>query len=178
MRAKYGVYAVLGNHDQGTVGADLQTGLSADGYRLLNGEVAVLDINGAKLRLLGMRDHTEIGIWKLYSNDNKRLLAPTEGQGPVIVLQHNSDIIPIITGDLLISNDLKLMLAGHTHGGQVWLPILGYPLVPSSYGQKYVKGLVRRDPFPVFVTTGLGTSILPFRFMVPPEVAVLTLRAD
>lgn len=177
IRAKYGVYGVLGNHDRGTLGAELQAGLNADGYQLLNGKVAVLDINGAKLRLLGLRDHTEIGIWKDYSNDARRLLSPTEGQGPVIVLQHSPDVIPVITGDLLISNDLRLMLSGHTHGGQVWLPILGYPLVPSSYGQKYVRGLVMTDPFPVFVTTGLGTSILPLRFMVPPEIAVLTLRS-
>ena len=177
IKSKYGVFCVLGNHDRGTIGADLQTGLNADGYQLLNGNVVVLNINGQKLRLLGLRDHTEIGEWKQYSDDAKRLLAPTEGQGPVIILQHSPDIVPIITDHLLISNDLRLMLSGHTHGGQVWLPILGYPLVPSSYGQKYVNGLVMTEPFPVFVTTGLGTSILPFRFMVPPEVAVLTLRA-
>jgi len=83
----------------------------------------------------------------------------------------------MITGDLLISRDLKLILAGHTHGGQVRLPIIGSPIVPSSYGQKYVAGHINDAGFDMFVTTGIGTSILPFRFMVPPEIAVVTIRA-
>ena len=81
----------------------------------------------------------------------------------------------MITGDLLISPDLKLILAAHTHGGQVWLPVLGSPVVPSSYGQKYAYGHVRDAGVDMFVTTGIGTSILPFRFLVPPEIALITL---
>ncbi|HEX6279978.1 MAG TPA: hypothetical protein VFZ49_08175, partial [Pyrinomonadaceae bacterium] len=84
----------------------------------------------------------------------------------------------IIHGAHYISKDLKLMIAGHTHGGQIWLPILGAPIVPSSYGQKYVAGHIRENGLDMFVTTGIGTSILPFRFMVPPEIAVLTIRSE
>jgi predicted MPP superfamily phosphohydrolase len=84
----------------------------------------------------------------------------------------------MITGDLLISKDLKLMLAGHTHGGQVWLPIIGRPVVPSSYGQKYAAGHVKDNGLDMFVTTGIGESILPFRFMVPPEIAFLTITGE
>ncbi|HYJ92153.1 MAG TPA: hypothetical protein VEV84_12645, partial [Pyrinomonadaceae bacterium] len=80
--------------------------------------------------------------------------------------------------DLLISPDLKLMLAAHTHGGQVWLPLIGSPIVPSSYGQKYAYGHVQENGVDMFVTPGIGTSILPFRFMVPPEIAVLTIKSD
>jgi predicted MPP superfamily phosphohydrolase len=69
------------------------------------------------------------------------------------------------------------MLAGHTHGGQVWLPIVGAPLVPSSVGQRYTRGHVTEEGVDMFVTSGVGTSILPFRFMVPPEVAIVTIRA-
>ena len=70
------------------------------------------------------------------------------------------------------------MIAGHTHGGQVWLPVLGRPIVPSSYGQKFAAGHVKDNGLDIFVTTGVGTSILPFRFMVPPEIAVLTIRSS
>jgi predicted MPP superfamily phosphohydrolase len=86
--------------------------------------------------------------------------------------------MPVITGQFSISKDLKLILAGHTHGGQIWFPIIGSPIVPSGYGQKYAFGHVRDYDMDMFVTTGIGTSILPFRFLVPPEIAVLTISAE
>ena len=69
------------------------------------------------------------------------------------------------------------MLAGHTHGGQVWLPVLGAPFVPSSVGQRYAQGHIEEEGVHMFVTSGIGTSILPFRFMVPPEVAIVTVKS-
>ena len=176
MRAKYGVFAVMGNHDAGAATEQLTRGFQSVGYQVLNGKLAVLNINGAKLRLLGTKDHQQITIWKNFSDENKALLASTEGQGDVIILQHSPDILPIITGNLEISKDLRLMIAGHTHGGQVWFPVIGAPIVPSSYGQKYAAGHIKDALIDIFVTTGVGTNILPFRFMVPPEIAVLTLR--
>ncbi|MGI8811980.1 MAG: metallophosphoesterase [Pyrinomonadaceae bacterium] len=178
LNARFGVFAILGNHDDWYNSTDVAASLSGDGYKVLNGDVAVIDKDGQKLRILGLRDHLNIGIWKVYSDEAKKILAPTEGMGDVLVLQHSPDIIPMITGDLAISHDLKLMLSGHTHGGQVWLPILGRPIVPSLNGQKYAAGLIRDPALPVYVTTGIGCSILPIRFMVPPEIAVLTIRAE
>jgi hypothetical protein len=70
-----------------------------------------------------------------------------------------------------------LTLADHTHGGQVRLPFLARPIVPSQYGQRYAAGNMVEDGRHWFVTTGLGTSIWPVRFSVPPEIALLTLRA-
>ena len=93
-------------------------------------------------------------------------------------MEHSPDILPIITGEMSISKDLKLILAGHTHGGQVWLPLIGSPVIPSSYGQKYAFGHIKENDVDMFVTTGIGTSILPFRFLVPPEIAVLTIYAE
>ena len=177
MKAKLGVFAVLGNHDGWFGNAKVANALGSAGIKVLNGEVAVIERNGARLRILGLRDHLQVRTWEGYSADARGLLAPTEGTGDVLVLQHSPDVAPIITGDHSISRDLKLMLAGHTHGGQVWLPILGYPIVPSSYGQKFAAGHARENGLDIFVTTGIGTSLLPFRFLVPPEIAVLTLRA-
>ncbi len=70
------------------------------------------------------------------------------------------------------------MLAGHTHGGQIRLPILGAPIIPSIYGQKYARGHILEKGVDLFVTTGIGTSGLPLRFGVPPEIAVLEIRSD
>lgn len=69
-----------------------------------------------------------------------------------------------------------LTLAGHTHGGQVWLPVLGRRVVPSEYGERYAYGHVEEAGRHLFVTSGVGTSVLPVRFMVPPEIAILNLR--
>ena len=146
---------------------------------MLNGELAEINLNnGQKLRILGLKDHTNIGVWKYFSDDAKNILSATEGRGDVIVLEHSPDVVPIITGELSISNDLKVMFAGHTHGGQVWLPVIGAPIVPSSYGQKFARGHVKDAGLDVFVTSGIGTSILPFRFMVTPEIAIVTIRTE
>jgi len=72
---------------------------------------------------------------------------------------------------------VALTLAGHTHGGQVALPILGRPVVPSRYGQRYAQGLVIEDGRALFVSPGIGTSLLPVRFGVPPEISMVTLAA-
>lgn len=176
LSAKLGVFAVLGNHDGGYGDSSVSTELERVGIRVLENEVAVVEINGRPLRILGFKDHLNLApLWKHITSDAQKLLEKT-GDGDIIALQHSPDIIPEITGDKLISPKLRLVLAGHTHGGQVWLPIFGRAIIPSSYGQKYAYGHIRENGIDIFVTSGVGTSILPLRFMVPPEIAVLTLR--
>jgi predicted MPP superfamily phosphohydrolase len=177
LRAPDGVFAVLGNHDGWYDDAAVANELRRVGFNVLDGEVASIERGGRRLRLLGLKDHMHAQDWKKFSSEARDLLSATEGTGNVVVLEHSPDILPIITSDRPISMDLKLILAGHTHGGQVRLPIIGSPIVPSSYGQKYVAGHIWDAGVDMFVTTGIGTSVLPFRFMVPPEIAVLTIRA-
>ena len=176
LNAKLGVFAVLGNHDGGS-GSRVAVELERVGIRVLEDEVAIVTRNDRELRILGFKDHLEAGNrWKRLPQDTQKILDGT-GDGDIIALQHSPDIFPSITGDKSISPKLRLVLAGHTHGGQVWLPILGRSIIPSSYGQKYAYGHVFENGVHLFVTGGIGTSILPFRFMVPPEISVLTLRA-
>ena len=68
-----------------------------------------------------------------------------------------------------------LAMAGHTHGGQIDLPLLGAPAVPSRFGERYQHGLIRDRGNLVFVTAGLGYSILKLRLNCPPEIAILDL---
>lgn len=179
LKAKYGVVAVLGNHDDAYDSSHVINELRAIGYATLEDEIyAVDDGRGHKIRILGLRDQLHVQNWAAYSNHLRDVIAEDGSSGPIIALEHSPDVLPIVTGDLSISPDLKLMLAAHTHGGQVWLPLIGSPIVPSSYGQKYARGHVQENGVDMFVTTGIGTSILPFRFMVPPEIAVVTLRSD
>lgn len=177
LQARLGVFVVLGNHDgwygDGLVAAEF----ARVGYRVLQNEVAVVEKNGRPLRIIGFKDLLMLSNqWKENSAMGKRLL-DAAGDGNVIALEHHPDIVPMITGDLSISPDLKLVLAAHTHGGQVWFPLIGTPIVPSTFGQKYSYGHIIDNNVDVFVTSGVGTSILPIRFMMPPEIAVLELRS-
>jgi predicted MPP superfamily phosphohydrolase len=88
---------------------------------------------------------------------------------PILVLMHNPDSFPEVPVRVSLS------LAGHTHGGQVNLPIVGRLIVPSAFGQRYAYGLVEENGRKLFVTGGVGTSILPVRFRVAPEIVILSL---
>lgn len=178
IRAKHGVFVVMGNHDFWYGDDDVRRNFTRVGYKVLENEIAFIEANGQKLRLLGLKDHLKISNWQDFSNEIKQVIQSQEQTGDIVVLEHSPDVLPMITGELLVSNDLKLMLAGHTHGGQVWLPIIGTPVVPSSYGQKYSYGHVKDNNLDLFVTTGIGESILPIRFLTPPEIAVLTIKAE
>jgi predicted MPP superfamily phosphohydrolase len=98
-------------------------------------------------------------------------LAQLTDDAPALAFMHNPDLFP------RLSDRYALVLAGHTHGGQVALPVLGRPIVPSRYGERYAAGHVVEHGRHLYVTTGLGTSILPVRFRVPPEIALLSVRA-
>jgi predicted MPP superfamily phosphohydrolase len=178
LRAKEGVLAVLGNHDGWHGDKKIADELTAAGIRVLQNEVAIIERGGARLRVFGTIDHLQMQkAWKETSAD-LRTIADGAGDGDLIVLQHSPDVIQMVSGELSISDELRLMIAAHTHGGQVWLPIVGRPGIPSSYGQRYAYGHIRENNVDLFVTSGIGTSVLPFRFMVPPEVAVITIRSD
>lgn len=176
LRARYGVYAVLGNHDIWNDAGAIDAALEANGITVLTHEVKTIDIGGADLRLLGLKDHTLVDEWKIYSKEAKLAVDASKGSGDIIALSHSPDMIKLTTGGLAVSKQMKVFLAGHTHGGQVWLPVIGSPIVPSSYGQQYARGHITEEGVEMFVTTGVGTSILPFRFLVPPEIAVVTIR--
>ena len=179
LKAKYGVVVVTGNHDDWYGHDQVSSAFRDLGYSVLDDEIYTVDDGrGHKVRILGLMDQLHIRDWAPYSARLKKVIAEDNGTGPIIALEHSPDVLPIITGDFSISPELRLMLAAHTHGGQVWLPLIGSPIVPSSYGQKYARGYVQENGVNMFVTTGVGTSILPFRFMVPPEIAALTLRSD
>ncbi|MDQ3747603.1 MAG: metallophosphoesterase [Acidobacteriota bacterium] len=174
-QAKYGVFIVLGNHDGWYNDAEIAAEFSRLGYKVLENEVAIVEKEGQKLRILGLKDHMKIKDW---GKEVKDALENREQTGNIIVLEHSPDYLWSISSNAPNPYDIKLFIHGHTHGGQVWVPIIGSPFVPSNYGQRYTSGHIKENNFDMFVTTGIGTSILPFRFLVPPEIAVLTIRAE
>ena len=84
-------------------------------------------------------------------------------------MSHTPDVFPEVP------TDVALTLAGHTHGGQVDLPLFGRLIVPSHYGQRFAYGLIEEGLRRLYVTSGIGTAILPLRFRVRPEIVVITL---
>lgn len=178
LRAKHGVFAVLGNHDGWYGDAEIAAELRRIGYTVLQNEIAIIQKDGSKLRLLGLKDHLQLDSWQTFDSSVRKIVAANEAVGDIIVLEHSPDVFHVLNYFKTLGRDLKLTLAGHTHGGQVWLPVLGSPVVPTTYGQKYAYGHIKEEGSDMFVTSGIGTSILPFRFMVPPEIAVVTIRSD
>ncbi|MBI1763270.1 MAG: metallophosphoesterase [Acidobacteria bacterium] len=165
LQAEAGVFAVLGNHDQWYSAARVKSSLEQVGILVLENEVAAISLKGGKLWLAGLSDE-----WT-GQPDVPGTFAKVTDAAPILALTHNPDLFPRIPPNVILT------LAGHTHGGQCAFPWLGRPIVPSAYGQRYAAGLVLENNRRLFVTTGLGTSILPVRFGVPPEIALLQLSS-
>lgn len=178
LKANLGVYAVLGNHDGWFSDDSVRAELKRVGITVLENEIKIIEKNGQKFRLLGLKDHLKLNSWYTFDAEIRSVAARSEQVGDFIVLEHSPDILEVLAYHKTLGKDFKLMIAGHTHGGQVWLPVLGTPIVPSSHGQKYSYGHKKFEEMDIFVTTGIGTSILPIRFMMPPEIAVLTVVGE
>ncbi len=165
LRPKYGVFAVMGNHD-------CWANVDAIRQALVDAHVTVLENKAVRVSngpepfwIWGLAD-----LWEQQVDYTGPLAAIPKDES-VIALTHNPDSFPAI------DPRVPLTLAGHTHGGQIALPIVGRPHVPSAYGQRYAVGHVTENGHHLFVTSGVGTSILPIRLGVPPEIAIVTLRA-
>lgn len=162
LRAKYGVYSVLGNHDHW-----------ADTDRSLYW----LDKTGQNIRHAGKaiyrgRDRIFIGGAGDYWNDDLKIDQAFRDSGENdcrILLAHNPDSI-----DSHFSTTLSLVLCGHTHGGQVVIPFVGPPVLPVK-NKRYSSGLIMTPKAPVFISRGIGWAIYPVRFNCFPEIALLEL---
>lgn len=164
LKSRVGVFAALGNHDWWYNAPRVRSAFEEAGIRVLDNQTIKIEHNGKAFWLAGFADEWE-------GNPN---IAATMNQvtddSPVIAFTHNPDIFP------RVPNRVALTIAGHTHGGQIALPLLGRLVVPSKFKQRYAAGLVAENGKQLFVTTGVGTSIIPVRFGVPPEIALLTIN--
>jgi predicted MPP superfamily phosphohydrolase len=164
LSAPQGVYAVLGNHDWWFDGERVRGALQGAGVHVLENDRVAVEHGGRRVWIAGLAD-----LWTR-KVDVARALRDVPAGEPVLLAMHHPDLFPALPGSV------TLTLAGHTHGGQVRLPFFGPPVVPSRFGQRYASGLVVEDGRTMFVTSGVGTSIIPVRMGVPPEIVILTLR--
>ena len=169
LSAPLGVYSVLGNHDVWYNAAKVRSGLVSNGIKVLDDEVLEINARGTSLWLVGLAD-----LWTrpalLTAAHIDATLSKVPQGATIIALAHNPDIFP------RLPQRVPLFLAGHTHGGQVRFPLIGSVVHSSSMGQRYEAGYVFENGHHMFVTTGIGTSIMPVRFGVPPEIVLLTIN--
>jgi predicted MPP superfamily phosphohydrolase len=167
LRAPLGVFAVLGNHDWWNDGERSRRAFTAHGIRVLEEEHVRIERGDASFYLVGLADQMT------RKSQVQTALSGIPPGAATLVLVHEPDVFQTFPR---LQVAPTLTLAGHTHGGQVWLPLLGRLVVPSRFGQRYAYGHIVEGPRHLFVTSGVGTSIFPVRFLVPPEIALLTLR--
>lgn len=165
LRAPAGTVAVLGNHDWRTDGERVRQALRRVGVPVLENDALRTRARGHPLWLAGLADP------RLRRPDTRAALAAVADGEPAIVLSHDPDCFP------QVPERVALTVSGHTHGGQVHLPGLRGVAIPSIHGARYRRGHVVERGRQLFVTSGVGTSGLPVRLRVVPEIVVLELRA-
>ena len=165
LNAPLGVYGVLGNHDWWLDGPRVNRALQSAGIIMIDNAALRIERPGGAFWLAGIGDNWE------GAPDILGTVAKLADDAPALLATHNPDLFPQVPARIALS------LATHTHGGQVNLPLIGRPIVPSRFGDRYASGHIVEQGRHLFVTTGLGTSILAVRFRVTPEIVVLTIRA-
>lgn len=160
LKAPLGVYAVLGNHDHWRDGPAMKRAVTAAGIPVLANQA----VRAGPLTIAGADDiHTG-------NADIDALMRSAAAlPGPTLVLSHSPDIAPELPPRF------GLVLAGHTHCGQIVLPWIGRIATASRYGERYACGMVREPGRTTIVSAGIGTSVLPFRFGAPPDFWIVTI---
>jgi len=163
LTAKYGVFAVLGNHDWWINGNGIWKALESSGIRVLENEVETLLVNHEPLNIIGLPD---------YGTRNDRFdpdVLP-DPETPSLVLAHDPDIFK----EHVLPYEMTF--AGHTHGGQVKIPMMGAVTASSSLMSMYTEGMFQENGRKLFVTRGIGTSLARIRFLCLPEIVVFTIH--
>lgn len=166
LRAPLGTYAVLGNHDWWNGAGEVRRAFENAGIPVLDDRAIPLTKGACRFWLAGFGD-----LWES-KPDVRHALREVSAGAAVLAFTHNPDLFPAVPASV------SLTVAGHTHGGQVRVPFLGPVIIPSRHGRRYAQGHIVEQGRNLFVSSGLGTSILPVRFLVPPEVSRLYLYSE
>ena len=172
LEAPLGTWAILGNHDWWHDLDGVRGALANVRIPLMQNDAVLLGADGQKFWLAGLGDQLAhwIGPGRFRGVDDlPGTLAKIQTDDPVLLLVHEPDIFPAVP------DRVALTLAGHTHGGQIRLPFVWPYFVPSKFGARYAYGHVIEDDRHLIVSGGLGTSMIPARLGVPPEILHITL---
>lgn len=165
LQAPLGTVAVLGNHDWTNDGRGVLRALREAGVIVLENEIVEVTFRETLLCVAGLADATT------RRPDVYATLRGVPAETPILLLSHNPDAFG------QVPRRVSLTVSGHTHGGQIDLPLLRRWATPSRYGTRYARGHIVEDGRHLFVTSGIGTSRWPIRLRRPPEIVLLRLRA-
>lgn len=164
LSAPLGTFVTLGNHDWWSDGENIRMVLEKNGLRVLENESIMLKYNEKVFWLIGIGDH--------FTNhtDAEKSFSKVYGDPARIIFMHDPAAL------FEIKNKYDLALAGHMHGGQIYIPGLGAPVTPGAAPKSWAKGWIDFPMGKLFVSRGIGTSILPIRFNAIPEYVILDLH--
>jgi predicted MPP superfamily phosphohydrolase len=165
--ARYGNYAVLGNHDHWVNAAEVRAVLVAADIELLSGTCSLVPVASGSVRLCGTEAPWGPGLGRAAIDSG----AP--GNSPLFVMSHTPDNVYA-----LHELGADLVFAGHTHGGQMRLPVLGSVIVPSRYGRRFDLGHFNVEGTHLYVSAGVGADEPPVRIYCPPELVEVDVRRD
>jgi uncharacterized protein len=174
LRAPLGVYAILGNHDWWYDAKAVRQGLTGAGIPVLENRAVKISRNGHDFWLAGLGDQLaqrKNGTWQGV-DDLDGTLAQVTDAAPAILLAHEPDIIA------RVPRRVALTLSGHTHGGQVYVPFLGAPWIDTSpLGKQHPYGHLIEKGRNLIISGGLGLTARPIRFMMPPEITLVSIHS-
>mgnify|MGYP002520606316 FL=1 len=162
IKTRYGFYTSLGNHDYHRDNDKVVQTLSNYGIATVSNNNIFVQAEDKGLYIAGVED------LKTGKPDVKKALKGTNGA--TILLTHSPDVFENVP------DSVNLTLAGHLHGGQVRFPFVGAIFCPSKFGTKYASGYFEENNKKMYVTTGIGTSKLPIRFLCTPEIVVIDIE--
>jgi len=174
LKARYGVYSILGNHDWWYDIDGVRNALREVHIPIMSNDAVLLGEPGAKFWLAGIDDQLAhyLGHNSFRGEDDlPGTMAKIKTDDPVILLVHEPDIFT------QVPERVALTLAGHTHGGQIRLPFVPPVWTPSAYGARFAYGHIVEQGRHLIVSGGLGTSKVPLRLGVTPEIVRVTLGA-
>lgn len=162
LKSRFGTVAVLGNHDHWRNAEVAHSELGKAGAVVLTNAAARV----GPLTFGGLDDD-----FTRHADPERTVAAMRRFGPPWVVISHSPDPFPDLP------DDVSLMLAGHTHCGQLRFPLIGAPAYMSRHGDRYACGRIDENGRTLFVTAGLGTSVLPFRFGAVPDMWLVTVKA-
>lgn len=166
-KAKYGKFAIFGNHDLGAMGQwDYPKIMTEAGFTVLQNSHETITVAGHRVNMIGLDD------WMLGEQDPAPAFEGLVAADLQILIAHEPDVIDEIQSDIPI----HLFIAGHSHGGQVRLPF-DQKLITPPYAKHYIRGWYHKEQeTPIFVTTGIGSTQVPIRFLNVPEIVTISLQ--
>lgn len=175
LESRLGSAGVLGNHDHWEDAGESLRQMRTAGIHVLDNRRLWIGEGGLTTVAAPSSGLCVAGVGDLWEDkQDLDVLGDAPAEMPRLLLSHNPDFAEGHSARAK-KHRVDLMLAGHTHGGQVRLPGTRSIITPSRYGSKYARGMVQGPAFPVFVSTGVGMTILPVRMLVRPEIVIFTL---